>query len=191
MKKHLIITVIIASFNLANSQSNCFQKGMLYTSFENYLAKKANDSVCLDSHDNKLFLNSQNLVIKESESTRKYKNDGRIWGFTRGNEFFRYLDQEKVFGFCWFARVISISDGFVLYSSTELDTYGIELNIEYFYSLGINSPAHSLKLKNLENDFQSTEFLTQIKNMYSLYDQDSSGNYLICTLYNNNSKRNK
>ena len=41
MKKHLIITVIIASCNLAISQSNCFQKGMLYNSFENYLAKKS------------------------------------------------------------------------------------------------------------------------------------------------------
>ena len=191
MKKHLIITVIIASCNLAISQSNCFQKGMLYNSFENYLAKKAIDNVCLDNPINKLFLKSQNLVIEEAGTVRKFKNDGEIWGFTRGKEFFRYLDQEKVFGFCWFARVISISDGFVLYSSTEIDTYGIELNIEYFYSLGINSPAHSLKIKNLENDFQSTEFLTQIKNMYSLYDQDSSGNYLIFSLYNNYSTRKK
>ena len=179
--------ILLMSSMMMLSQTSCDKYGKLFKDYQSYINGKAVDSLCLDNKLNRLEVTPLTISIEsEKNRSKKYKSDGSIWGVSRGDEFFRFVEKSSFFDYGKFIKVIYKSDGFVLYSICEMDTYGLNLNIEYFYSLGINNTVKKLKVKNIEEDFPNPIFLVEAKKLYNLYDQDMNGKYLLAKLYEEN-----
>jgi hypothetical protein len=174
------LSLFLAMSNLLSGQNDCGQKALVYKDYNGFTTAKAIDSLCVDDH-NTIKFNGVNLILTQHDGSRKYKN-GSVWGFSRGDALFRYIDQKKPAGYRWFAAVLN-DKGLVLYSNTEPDVTGLSLKIEYFYSLGLDGDVRNLTMKNLESDFAGTGFLKQVKSLDRLYEQDRNGHYVICRLF--------
>jgi hypothetical protein len=167
----------------ANSQViTCNEIGGIYKNYESYTNESFDDSVCLDNKENKIITKFYNLIIKEGNHKRKYKNS--IVGVYKDcKDLYRLFDENSFFGDFFYVKLVDNS-GLVIYTKEEASyakVSGAELN--YFYSLDLKSPIKKLNLKNLRADFSNANFNTELLSLNNLSARDNNGNFKINILY--------